>query len=88
MFYNPLDPSKDGRNIIADGVRFHIRNSVIKVEEIKDFMKKHLVEVEPRDTAYSLYRDVLRIMGINDHEITIADEKELITWIGNTFIGG
>jgi len=88
MFYNPLDPTKDGQDVIRDGFSFFIRNSREIVNEIKDFMRKHLVEVEPGDTAYSLYRDALRIMGIDNSEITIPDERELVAWIGDTFIGG
>ncbi len=82
---NPMDPTKDGGNALIDGIRFHIRNSEILVEEIKNFIDENYIP-EYGDTAEDVLHKACRILNISTNELTIYNERELLVWIGENYI--
>ena len=84
-FENPMDPTKDGKNTLIDGIRFHIRNSAILVEEIKNFIDENYI-YEGEDTAEDVLYGACKILNIPTNELTINDERELLVWIGDNYI--
>lgn len=83
MFYNPFDISKDGKNSLVDGIRFHIRES----EQIKEQIKEYYVNNEYKYcsaeyTAQEVLDEImLNNLNIDLNDLTIADEHELLDWI-------
>jgi hypothetical protein len=76
MFYNPLDPSKDGQDAFIDGIRYHIRNS----EEIKEKVKRELkyLNIDEDERPLAVLEDVLMLMGYRLDDLIIADQQELL----------
>lgn len=76
MFYNPLDPSKDGQDAFIDGIRYHIRNS----DEIKEKVKRELkyLNIDEDERPLTVLEDVLMLMGYSLDDLIIADQQELL----------
>ena len=76
-FDNPFDPSKDGQNLIVDGVRFHIRESQQNKENIWNYILKY-VQPEQGDRPLDILEYAMKCMNIPDSQLTVADEHELL----------
>ena len=82
-FNNPFDISKDGQNPFLDGISFHIRESDLYKNKIKDFIEKNNFEYFYLYgmSALSILNDAMKILNIKDDDLTIGDEHELLDWI-------
>lgn len=82
-FNNPFDVSKDGQNPFLDGINFHIRESDLCKNKIKDFIEKNNFEYFYLYgmSALSILNDAMKILNIKDSDLTIVDEHELLDWI-------
>ena len=79
-FENPLDPSKDGRNLFIDGIRYHIRDSLAKKEKIEDNLLRYVIAAKEQGvtSALVIYDKILFDLGYKDSDIIIADEHDII----------
>ena len=76
---NPFDISKDKfDNPIVNGLKYHIRNSEMQKERVWNYIKNGNIIPEPGDRIQDIVFFAMRQLGINESELTIADEHELI----------
>lgn len=82
-FDNPFDISKDRQNPFIDGVRFHIRESDLCKDRIKEFIQKNDFEYFClyKMSALEILTDAMKILNIRDDDLIISDEHELLDWI-------
>lgn len=76
MFYNPLDPSKDGMNPIIDGLRYHIRNSESIKEQILEELENF--NIDPDDKPIDVLEYILHYFGYDLEDLIIADQQRLL----------
>ena len=75
-FENPFDISKDGVNPLADGIRFHIRESDLIKQKVKESYK--YVQVSGDVSPMKILEYILEKLGYDLGQLTIADEHELL----------
>jgi hypothetical protein len=85
-FNNPFDISKDGENIFEDGIRYHIRNSEQISEEVLNYLQNNYLMIPDYLSALGILEEVLKILGYNLNDLTIADEHELLSAISQEYL--
>lgn len=83
MFFNPWDISKDGANDFIDGIKYHIRESDLCKDKIKDYIEKNRFEYSYlyNMSALKILEHAMERLNIRDVDLTISDEHELLDWI-------
>lgn len=84
MFFNPWNIEKDGGNDFIDGIKFHLRESDLCKDKIKNYLKDNIFNyynLYHMSTPLETLNDVMKILNIKDSDLTIADEHELLDWI-------
>ena len=81
-FDNPFDISKDRQHPFIDGIRIHIRQSDQHKQEIKYWIDQY-INPENDKSNLDILTYAMSCIGINDDELTVADEHELLDWIQN-----
>ena len=83
MFFNPWDISKDGRNDFIDGISYHLRESDLCKEKIKDYIRENSFEYFClyNMSVWEILEDTMKILNIKENDLTVADEHELLDWI-------
>lgn len=83
-FYNPLDVSKDGKNILMDGIRFNIRESLMIKEKICDMLP--MVSVQGNLNEEEILKEILHTLEYYSNNLTASDKKDLLIAIKTRFI--
>ena len=84
MFFNPWDISKDGGNDFIDGIKYHLRESDLCKDKIKNYLKENIYyhyNLYHMPTPLEILNEVMKKLNIKEDDLTIADEHELLDWI-------